>query len=103
MGREADGGETLICSPDDGETFETAEFFLDWLRRVQADMGVMRLRIEAYNKHSGEVLKTPEPIESLPVNELLSDLEAIFEAGKRYRALLEVTRDVSAAIRGVDS
>lgn len=90
----------MIVSPDDGQDFETVEAFLAWLRTVgELNSGVTRLRISAFNKHTGKDVESPEATH-LPLELLLPELEATFEAARRYRSVLEVARDVSSIIRG---
>lgn len=94
----------MMIAPDDGQDYESVEALLGWLRTV-ADLnsGTTRIRVVAHNKHTGEDVKAPEPLESLPLELLLPELEAIFEAARRYRTVLEVARDVSSIIRGDDT
>lgn len=83
------------------DNFELVETLLGWLRTVaDCNSGTIRLRISAYNKHSGEDVTSPEPSEGLPLELLLPELEQVFETAQRYRTLLDVAREVSEIIRG---
>lgn len=93
----------MIVAPDDGQEYETVEALLGWLRTVaDENTGTTRIRVVAHNKHTGEDVQAPEPLQSLPLELLLPELEATFEAARRYRTVLEVARDVSSIIRGDD-
>jgi len=91
----------MICAPDDGEAFESVESLLGWLREVaDHNGGVTRVRVNAHNKHTGEDVNKPTPLQSLPLELLLPELELVVEQARRYRTVLEIARDVSVIIRG---
>jgi hypothetical protein len=91
-----------MISTDDPD-YGSVEALLGWLRTVaDANSGVTRIRVYAHNKHTGDDVETPEPLDCLPLELLLPELEAIFETARRYRTVLDIARDVSSIIRGED-